>query len=330
MAFRPLLLAALIPMSLAACGSSAETITPAGTHYKYVVNKALIPVTIAQANEYGLDLDGNGKVDNALGNVISTLSTMGFDVQGTIDKSVLQGSLSLLVDMQTSDATFMSDPATGMSVFIGSNPTPAACTGTEVVTCTTATASVPAVCTGCGHQLTPTGGSFTAAANTNEPLAGKIIGGTFNAGPGKLSIQIAIGGSDAITLNLIGARVKASAMTADNLGTASASSVSGGVVFAGAVTQTDINGTIIPAIVAQLQPIIAAGCTDLNTPPDCGCTGTAKTIISIFDTDHDCKVMVPEVLANGIVVSLLGPDVVIDGEKALSVGIKVAAEKATF
>jgi hypothetical protein len=142
MALRALLLAALIPMSLAACGGGNETITPAGTHYKYVVNKALVPVTIAQANEYGLDLDGNGKVDNALGNVISTLSTMGFDVQGTIDKSVLQGSLSLLVDMQTSDATFMSDSATGMAVFIGSNPTPAACASGEMVTCTTATSSV--------------------------------------------------------------------------------------------------------------------------------------------------------------------------------------------
>ncbi len=333
MAFRQLLLTALIPMSFAACGSSGDdTITPAGTHYKYVVDKALIPTTINQAHEYGLDLDGNGMVDNALGNVISTLSSMGFDVQGTVDKAVLEGSINLLVDVQTTDATFMSDPATGMAVYIGSNPTPAACDAStmEEVTCTTATASVPAVCTGCGHHLSPTGGSFTAAANTNDPLGGKIIGGTFNAGPGNLSIQIAIGGSDAINLNLIGARVKASSMSADSIGAVTGASVSGGIVFAGAVTQSDINTSIIPAIVTQLQPTIAAGCTALTSPPDCGCTGTAKTVISIFDTNHDCAVTTDEVLTNGIVTSLLGPDVTIDGQKALSVGIKVAAEKATF
>jgi len=313
-------LAAVVPMSLVACGGGDDVITPVGAHYHYVVNKALVPTNNNESREYGLDLNGDGTPDNQLGMVLGTLAGMGFDIQATIDTAVLEGSISLLADVQTADATFMSSSATGMSVFIGSNPQPAACDTGESVTCTTAK---PAVCTGCGHQLTPTGGTFTSGTNQNLALAGKIIGGTFNGGPGDLTIQIALGGTTAIDLNLIGARAKASGMTADGIT---------GLVFAGALSQDDINTKVIPAVVTQLAPTIARDCTMLTAPPGCGCADgtTGKTIIGLFDTNMDCMVTSAEVMTNSLIMSLLAPDVTINGTKALSLGIKVTAEKATF
>jgi hypothetical protein len=295
-----------------------------------VVNKVSVPTNNTQSRDDGLDLNGDKTVDNQLGMVLGTLAGMGFDIQATIDTAVLEGSINLLMDVQTADTTFMSSAATGLSVFIGSNPQPTPCETGMTVTCTTAK---PAVCTGCGLQLNPTGGMFTAATNQDIALAGKIVGGTFTGGPGDLSIQIAIGGTTAIPLNLLGARAKATGMSAANLGTVSGNTVTGGVVLAGAITQDDINNNIIPAVVNQLTPTIARDCTMLSSPPGCGCMdgSTGKTIIGLFDTaPADCMVSVAEVKGNSLIMSLLAPDVTVDGKMALSLGIKVAAEKATF
>src|SRR5512141_324485 len=102
--FRPVLFAvALSSMSLAACGGGSDTITPEGAHYHYVVNKALVPTNNNESREYGLDLNGDGTPDNQLGMVLGTLAGMGFDIQGTIDKAIANGSIILLVDFQTKD-----------------------------------------------------------------------------------------------------------------------------------------------------------------------------------------------------------------------------------
>ncbi len=319
MAFlRPLLLAAtLIPMSLVACGGDDDDSqpTPVGTHYHYVVNKVNVPTSTALATEYGLDIDGTGaKNDNALGMVLSLLASPSlgnFDIQGTIDTAVASGSIILLADVQTSDATFTSDGATGISVKLGENPMPAACNGSADTTC--------------GHHLTPTGGSFDVkAGNDDLALGGKIVGGTFNGGPGNLSIQIALSGTNPIQLDLIGARVKASSMTSDNLGS---------VIIGGAISQDDINTKVIPTVVTELAPTITRDCTMPTVPPGCGCVSgsTGATILSIFDKNPvDCAVSMDEVVNNGIVSSSLAPDVTVNGVKALSLGIKVTAEKATF
>jgi len=229
MAFRPFLLAAAVslPMSLVACGGGDDQPTPEGTHYHYVTNQVFIPTTNTQAREYGLDLNADGTVDNQLGMVLSTLAGMGFKLQDTIDTAVAEGSIILLVDFQTKD--FTNTTAAGIQVFLGDMPTPAACNGTETYD--------PVAKTGCKHHLDGNG-SFSIDPNspTDAALAGKIVNGTFTGGSTKsnLSLQIALGGTDAIKLDLIGARAKASGITDSMIGTGT----SGGVILAGAVTST--------------------------------------------------------------------------------------------
>src|SRR5438552_12637393 len=125
MAFRPsiLLAAAAFLPSFAACGgdSGDVNVVPEGTHYHYVANKVFVPTTNMQARDYGLDLNKDGTVDNQLGMVLSTLGSMGFDIQTTIDKAVAEGSIILLADFQTKD--FANTTAAGIQVFLGDKAT---------------------------------------------------------------------------------------------------------------------------------------------------------------------------------------------------------------
>src|SRR5437016_1363033 len=98
--------AALVSIALITCGGSNNgPVIPEGTHTHFVANKVFVPTNNTQARDFGLDLNGDGTVDNQLGMVLGTLSGMGFDIQGTIDKAVAEGNVILLVDFQTKDTT---------------------------------------------------------------------------------------------------------------------------------------------------------------------------------------------------------------------------------
>ncbi|HEX5062243.1 MAG TPA: hypothetical protein VFV99_22890 [Kofleriaceae bacterium] len=322
MAFRPFLLAAaaMLPMSLVACGGDDGQPVPEGTHYHFVANQVFVPTSNTQARDFGLDLNGDNTVDNQLGMVLSTLAGMGFDIQATIDTAVAEGSIILLVDFQTKD--FTNTTAAGVQVFLGDNEMPAACNSGESYD--------PVAKSGCKHHLDGSGMfSIAAGSPENAALGGKIVNGTFTGGPGDLSLQIALGGTDAIKLDLIGARAKASMISENGIGMGT----SGGVVFGGAVTKDDIDNKVIPAIQTQLVPIIMRDCTMPTMPPGCGCAtdSTGKTILGLFDTNpKDCAVSVEEIKTNSLIVSLLSPDVTINGKMALSLGIKATAVKGTY
>ena len=324
MAFtRPFLLATLLSLSVVACGSDPQNtvITPEGTHHHYVANKALVPATNTLAKEYGLDLgasDSNkpdGTIDNQLGMVLSTLASMGFKLQESLDLAVNQGNIILLVDFQAKDLTSAS--AAGVQVYLGDKATamPAPCNGSADMTC--------------AHHLAGTG-MFTISASspTNAALAGAIAGGTFAGGPGNITLQIALGGTGAITLDLIGARAKISGVTDTTIGSA---------ILGGLLTQTDLNTKVLPAIQAQLGPIITRDCNMLTAPPGCGCTAgsTGRTLLDLFDkAPVDCAVSVAEIQANSLIHSLLAPDVCSTATctqpDALSLGIKLTAVAGTF
>jgi hypothetical protein len=322
---RSFLLAACLPLSLAACGGSEDSgsVVPEGTHYGYVVSKASVPTSNTQATTYGLDIGASksgtpdGTVDNRLGEALGTLAGMGFDIQGTVDAAVAEGSIILLVDFQTKDFTNAS--AAGLGVKIGTMPVPAACTN-------------PADPTTCGKHLT---GSASFSIDPKSPadalVAGKIVNGTFNGGPGDISLQIALGTTQPITLSLLNARAKATTISDAGMT----------ATVGGALSITDLNSQVIPAIATQVEGILARDCgTGTRTPPTCGCASgsTSVTLLLLFDgkdgTVADCKISVAEIAGNAIIKSLLGPDVcsmdTCTAPDALSLGIQVQTVKATF
>ena len=303
-----------LPLSIAACGGGSDTIVPEGTHHGYVVSSASVPTTDIQAHDFALDLGTktsskqDGMVDNALGQAITALTMLNFDIQGTVTTAVDTGSILLLIDFQTKDFTNAS--ASGFGIKLGAMPTPAACSSpTDTV---------------CRHHLD---GSASFQIATNSPtdvVAGKVVNGTFNGGPGDLTLQIAIGSATApINLNLVRARVRATAITETGIT----------AIIGGLVTQDELMNQIGPAIQVQVAAILARDCTPPGPAPGCGCHGTGATVVQ-FDRDGDCKLSTAEILGAPVVKGLLLPDSCsTDSCKtpdALGFGVKVQAVKATF
>jgi hypothetical protein len=213
----------------------------------------------------------------------------------------------------------MTSSAAGLSVELGSNPMPdpSGCGAT------------PPDTSKCGIQLTGSG-MFTVATASGQDVAGKIQSGTFNGGPGDLQLQISLAGAN-LNLKLIHARAQATGITEDGITS---------LIVAGAIPEDNIQSDIIPAIQTALNANeIAKDCTaamaNMQNYDRCGCLSTPQStgdlIISTFDTiTMDCNISTDEINMNSLAMSIIKPDLTLDGVQALSIGLKVSAKKGTF
>lgn len=316
-----LIAACTAPLLTAACGGSEsdddeeELPTPAGTHYGYVVSKVeAIAEPPRTGSDYGLDLgsprssDLNGTIDNQIGAALVALQSASMiDLRGEIDAAIDTGALILLADFQTTD--FASAPAAGFGVKIGANAMPAPCTD--------------ATDTACRKHL---GGnaSFTISASspTDVVIAGKVAGNTFNGGPGNVVLQLPVGDAP-ITLDLKRARVKATAIS-DTKMTAT---------IGGLIPEAELETTIGPALVAQINVAIADNCDAVR--PNCTCTGNTRTLLEAVDKNpKDCAVTAQEIFAHPLLTTFLQADSCTEkscsAPNALSIGLRVELVKATF
>ena len=318
-----LLVAAIcaLPLSIAACGSSNNesegNVTPTGTHYGYVVSKASVPTSTDQVNKLSLDLGAktsskpDGLPDNVIGQVFATLTGLKFDIQGTLTTAIDHGNILLLVDFQTSDFTNAS--ASGLSVKLGANPMPAACTDAND--------------TVCRHHLDGSAKFDIAPDSPSDALvAGTIAGGTFKGGPGNLTLQIAVGSTDPIKLDLARARATATSITATGMT----------AILGGVVTKTELTTQVGPPLLTSVQAVFNRDCTD-HTVAGCGCKAgsTGALVESVVDTmPKDCNLTVDELFGNAVVAPMLMPDVCATDScttpDSLSIGIGIEAVKATF
>jgi hypothetical protein len=270
---------------------------------RYVIGTQIIPLNNAQATQLGLDLDGDAQVDNQLGMVMAT-----FTSQGLISNNdpVRKGETITLINLGAGDLS-NTTPAT-FATFTGTNPQPPACNGVGD--------------TICGNHLQGTG-SFDISPDSplSAPLVGAIAGGMMTAGPGALSMEFVLHGP--VALDLIGARVRIASVSQDGL-------TSG--VIAGGVRGADVDAKLIPAWAQIFEAKSNLDCPG-NTPPACGCTSGSEgeTILGLFDSaPQDCAIDVNEVRNNSLIQSLISPDLTIDGQPALSLGIGFTAVRGDF
>lgn len=296
---------------------------PSGaSHHGYVVSHMFVPTNAAQVSAYGLDLGSaisstpDGTVDNALGKFFNALNSISPDIiQGTINTAVDRGSILMLLDLDTTG--FLDASAGTLGVKLGSNPVPAACDGATDTTCR--------------QHLTGTA-SFSVAPNSpaDAVVSGAIVAGTFNGGPGTLVLQIAIGSTTPIKLDLLHARIKAGSISAGGIATAN---------VGGLVTLDQVFSKICPALQAQFQSILDRDCTPsgAGTPPTCGCTAgsTGAAILAKFDGDMlgttpDCTVTTTEILSAPELKPDSCPLDSCTAASVLSAGVKVDAVSATL
>lgn len=279
-------------------------------HHHYVIDSMQVPTTNAEARDFGQDINGDTTVDNQLGMVFGALNGQGFDVQISTTQQIDRGTSITLVDLRAD--SFTTEAGAGFAAFVGANPIPAACTGTSDLTCR--------------HHLTGTA-QFTVPTGspTHPALAGTITAGMLTTVQGDLAMPIAaFPGAPAVVVNLLGARVVASQLSAASVLT---------MKIAGAVPAAEIETKLYPAMRDGFQAAILSECGATGTPPSCGCAAgsSAASWLSLFDTaPKDCAISLQEIHDSSLIQSLFAPDVTIGGQMGLSVGFKATAVAATF
>lgn len=242
-------LASMIPLTLAgACGGSDSgdcTATGGTNKAQYVVNAVTVP---QQRQDDAIDLNGDGRVDNQLGNIIGALTGQGLKVQDGVDQALMGGDLILLVSESSTDAMYQNDDCATTQMQLGQKVT-----GTPDFS-------------GSGHfsvDSTQAGGTFN----------GPIKAGKFSSAPPattKTPVTISIllplvAGATPVNLKVIGAHLQ---YTRDSSG-----KITGGQLN-GAIKQEDVQMSIIPNVASLLTNKLK---TDM--PP----TSTDQQIQSIFD-----------------------------------------------
>lgn len=305
-----------VPVDIAIDAPLADAPPPALDHHYFVIDTLRVPTNNNEARMFGLDLNGDGTVDNQLGMVLGTVSAMGIDVQGDTTLQVDRGKMIELLDLYARN--FTNEPTATLAAFIGSNPMPAPCASASDTTCR--------------RHLAGTG-TFTATAATppNLPLTGTLANGAMTTAPGHVLAPITLfpsSAGDATYVTLVGAKI-AIAMTSDPKIMQ--------LTIAGAVTKADVDSKLMPAMAANAQQLVMKDCTMPQSPPTCGCASSSngKTMLDLFDgdiagTQKDCMVSVAEVRGSSLMQSLFAPDVTIDGQMALSIGMRGSAVRAGF
>lgn len=218
-----------------------------GTTYKGATSAIHLPTT---AKSYAIDLDGDGKADNQLKNILTTLSLVGLTPQAEIDSAVAAGTIVYLATVTT--ASTDSSTCTGVNLHFavprGSGDPPPKYDGTDV---------------------------FTPDVSLDAELNGKVTAGVLST---TLPTALTALDESRINLNLsvLGMKVSLPMRGTHLQGTLMNSGGKLSIQNAelhGAVNQKDIDGTLIPAVATLITQLI-------NGDPT---STTSMTLINLFE-----------------------------------------------
>lgn len=295
-----------------------STMNPAN----YVANALTVPMDRMQ---FGMDLNGDGKVDNQLGNIIGALTANNLNTQEGVDSAICKGQVILLLTQTSNDAAYQNDDASGALVKVGKQFN---YTGPD--TCAAGSG---------GPKFDGTDTLEVDSAFAGAQFAGRISNGLFSSNspvttshPVTVSLQLPlVSGADPVQLTIVGAHIQFRT---------SGGKISSGQIN-GAIKSTDVQTKIIPNVATLLDSRVQANPTG----------STEKQILQIFDigcttgtgTKGDGKIDTCEVSENSIIKNVLNPDVQMfdssgnykpnsanTNKDSLSLGIGFTAVKASF
>jgi hypothetical protein len=293
-----------------------------GVSAKFVADTLLVPQS---RMDYALDLNGDQKADNQLGNIIGALTQQGLNTQDGVNSAIMDGNVILLLNASAADLT--NDTCASVEAAAGKsmmNP-----------------------------DFSGNGSFMKDTAVGGGTFKGKITNGTFDSNspvttstPATVTIQLPlVAGATPVSLKITGAHLKFTKQ-GDKLINAQIN---------GAIKKTDVDGEIIPSVAKLLSDRIAAdpnGSTNMqilslfdNGGVDEGCMGGCKNADGTCGVKMDKKIQVCEVATNSIIKNVLAPDVDLfedagntvykpnkdnTGKDSLSLGLKFTAVKANF
>jgi hypothetical protein len=279
-------------LATAACGPASTdpsgSVDPAGKHNQYVLDRLLVPTSQSQVESFGLDLDGDPqqRPDNRLGSLLSTVSKLGggsVDLQKALDEEIQKGGIVILADVQAT--SLQSARGVGVRVYLGD------CQGT------------------CSNHLAG-GGKFVVSPDTagDGLVVGDIAGGRFAGGPGAVTVEVSLieGARAPVKIRLVGTRLEIEAIGADKIQDGR---------MGGAITQEELDSSILPAFVDLINDSITADCTLAKTAQDqCGCGQSfGGAVVSLFGlaagSPPACSITLPKLKNDPRLAVFLTPDI---------------------
>jgi len=293
-----------------------QACTATGTQkQQFVVDTLLLPQT---RNDYAFDLDGNGVVDNQLGNIVGALTAQGgpeVNPQTASDQALAAGHEVMLIDELSTDPAFLSDACAASTMYTGKDQVPA-----------------PGIH---AYQVDPSlmPGAFT----------GPIATGSFVSAPNSVDVQMTLRltlfGAAPIPLPIHGAHLR--------YGRSGANLINGQIN--GAILNSEVQDRIVPAIAASLDATQKADPSSSQSKQilaifDQGGSGGANCVNAggAPGVKGDGTISPCEVAENNIIKNVLAPDVQLfqNGvyhpnpaktmKDSVSVGIYFTAVPATF
>jgi hypothetical protein len=287
-------------------------VVPPGSSHTYVTSVLNVPENATEAMQLGLDIDNkpNDGIDNQLGMVLGSIGTLApdLDPQGAADFATSRGVSILLLELIAENLA--AGPA-ALSTHEGLNPNPPACNSPQD--------------TVCGRHLTGVGTFDVGAAQTTQPIVGTITAPARFTGSGGIIVAPLVLGTAGTPAWLPLRAAKA------ELATVSATGFTGKI--GGAVTQSDLNTIVIPAVAISIRGQFDADCNVGGTPP-CACTpgSSGETMQGLFDNaPENCQITDAEVMA--VLSGFLTMDIDLDmngTNDAISIGVGVTAVPGTF
>ena len=105
------------------CSSSGTEPQPFHT-FKFVVNSIHVPNSSSDARSLGVDLNGDGTADNALGAFFVVLQQQGLAVQAEVDAAIAAGTMEHLLRVSSRDTTLTQDAGATVDWDVGAGSAP--------------------------------------------------------------------------------------------------------------------------------------------------------------------------------------------------------------
>lgn len=288
------------------CGAVDCDLTLTGDDHDYLVSQIFLPDTPETAGEIGVDLSGDGTVDNRLGSIVSMLAATSpdFDVNEDVNGAITAGETLVLLRLRTEQ--FPDDADVLVQIFRGAV-----------------------------HTTTPVfDGNDTVALHadsaTDDFVCGRIVGGELAAGPNNLTMPFPLPGMGVLMLDLQATQL-VGATTADGW-TA--------VMLGGGVPAEQIDTVLFPALLVWMNQVIqddptgamAEGMIELL---DGTCNATIAGCENVIPGEGECDntasppvITDTEIRCNMMMTSALSPDIDLDGDgenDVISVGLRIEA-----
>jgi hypothetical protein len=253
-------------VAVAALGATLSARVPA---HGYVTSSLAMPTTPQQANAYGRDVDGDGHVDNALGQFLAALTTQDLDFQSETDTAIQSGQLLMLNSLRT--RSWKKTKKATWQVFYAKPTDSPKFDGTDVF-------------------------KVDGSGPISRRLRATIRKHSVKTKAGSIPVELDFG--SIVTLHLKSGEIFA---------TCSSTGCTNGRIT-GVVTRQDVNTQLIPQLAVAFSAIVARDCPGPDVS-SCVGGSTGKTLQQLFDANDDLVISTAELQENNLIQVLLSPDI---------------------